>query len=314
MLKYVLTLLLITIIACNNKADDRIEFVEVFTTNGEADSATHYNKGMAIDRFLHLDYKTDSIYFIDRENYFIAKTKLNRRALIDSIKNFVSIVNQKKADSFYCNFNRELEKLYLYYKYIDYESPGVAYCGPPSIQIIIQRKSRRQHYDLYYMGDEYYNDIFQLLEYGPFDSAIKTDKFPFEFDKEKTAVEFYKKVGVFDRIRMPYFPKFCNPGTVNPEALVGTWRFVYPNGQYNDPGTFTTVTYLSDGSFYYQSYNDGKSKVRDNRWKGAYKLNSNNDLFLMNYSNVKVIGKLKLLNDSCMIQEFENRTEYLNRY
>lgn len=293
-----------------NKEVD-IDFVEIFTT-GDPDSVTQYNQNICVGTFIHYDYKTDSVYFRSGQDPGLRKAKLIRQSLIDSLKNFVSMIDFKKPDSFYSNYSFELKKIYDYNQPSEYELEySTGYCGPPAINFIIQRNGIKKHYYIYHMYDDYYNEIYKLLEYAPYDNIENISQFPFEFDNERTAVEAWKKTGIYEYRLIPYFPNIKDDNQFNPQSIIGTWRFVAPNGNYNDADRYSVTTYLSNGHFYSQKFNEGKSSVKFNTNDYKYNINTANRTIEFSGPKFRTTFKIKTMNDSTIVWGNEERKEYL---
>lgn len=293
------------------KEDDGIEFVEIFT-DGSPDSVTQYNQNICVGAFIHFDYKTDSIYFNSRQDSGFGKAKLTRQSLIDSLKNFVGMIDLKKPDSFYSNYSFELKKMYDYDQLSEYEQEySTGYCGPPSMNFIIQKNGIKKYYHIYYINDDYYNEIYKLLEYAPFDNIENISQFPFEFDYERTAVELWKKTGVYEFRYIPYFPNIKDDNQFNPQSIIGSWRFVASNGGYNEPDRYSITTFLPNGHYYSQRFNEGKSSVALNTYDYKYKINTANKTIEFSGPKFRGTFKIKTMNDSTIVWENEERKEYL---
>lgn len=301
MLKYVLTLLLITIIACNN-VDDRIEYVEIFTVN-EADSITHNNKGLSIDRFLHLDYTNDSVFILINDSAYWGEIK--SEIFVDSIKKYIKFVNQKVPDRSYTQYNDELKKVFDYV-----EDNRGTYCGPPGIHINIQKNGIKESYILY-DGGEHFKMLHKLLDNQSMYRIEKRNGFPFEFNGEHTAIEFYKRVGMYDQLPIPYLPQKCDDNSFYANALYGQWRYIMPDGRLNSPDRYNTVIYLNNGRLYSLNFLNKKSTLI---YRGDFKLDTDKKILLVDSKKEIFKIKIKTLNDSCLVLESNEGDEYYNRY
>lgn len=279
-MRFSIYLLLSVFWGCSQKKPE-YSYIKIFKT-ATTDSVNGYNKGMGVSSFVFYSPKNDSLFYsiLSGEN----------------TKKFKIYTSQIKSTNYYAIFDSIIYSFKTKTNGIipDRIPGGSAYCGPEYYLEFVYNS--KKHYYLFILdGDptfELVDSLFNQLYNWSKDKKIANITY---FNPDKEVVNAAQKLGVYNKMEVPYIPLKCNK-EINYSKLIGDWRIIseYQRSRNN----YRKISITSNGEYIIEKIDNNK-----NERKAAYRYNLNkqkNELRVLQEKNTTEKYKIEIVSDSCL--------------